>query len=326
MNNNAAIKAWEEGIGVMFDIRPLTTDRSPFRAKVDAFMLGELALGIAQASSQQFDRARNRLARDGIDHILLQFYVAGHCGRRDTQRARQTQPGDLLLCDLAQPLATSASDFTNLTLVVPRRLLTPLLPSLDDRHLNIFNGGQPIIALLRKHLQALHESATHLSTGQAQSLITPTLQLVAAAIQGAVTDTVQAGVEHSIAAVITQYVDAHLHIQKLDAAQVAAQFGISLRKLHYLFEARGGFANYVQKRRLERCRDMLSKAEFAHLSLARIAEYHGFVHMETFSRAFRRQFGITARALRALSLEGTPNPMPQMMEGSAWSAWIAGMK
>ncbi|BBB70198.1 hypothetical protein UNDYM_5945 (plasmid) [Undibacterium sp. YM2] len=152
------------------------------------------------------------------------------------------------------------------------------------------------------------------------------MQLASAAIQGAITESVQAGVVQSLTAAIAEHLDAHLHIRNLNAEQIAAQFGISLRKLHYLFESRGGFANYVQKRRLERCREMLSKAEFAHLSLARIAEYYGFSHMETFSRAFRRQFGLTARALRALSLEGSHVPGNRLAQGSAWSSWIAGMK
>ena len=321
-----AEQTWREAIGVIFDTRQASNAGEVLLAKVDAYMFSELALGLVHSCAQQFDRSRARLGRDGLDHFLLQFYVGGHCGRRDTQSGQCTQPGDLLICDLAQPLATMTSDFSNLTLVVPRRLLTPLAPSLDARHMNIINGALPMTELLRKHLQALHHSAPQLSKAQAQTLIAPTLQLAAAAILGAVHEPMQAGVEQTLAAAMARHAESQLHRSDLSAQQVAAHFGVSVRKLHYLFEARGGFAAYVQKRRLERCREMLTNPEFTQLSLASIAERHGFSHMESFSRAFRRQFGITARSMRALSLEGAALPTHKWSHCSTWSHWIAEMK
>lgn len=321
-----AEQAWREAVGVMFDTRPSSNTGQVLHAKVEAHMFGELALGVSNAYAQQFDRSRVRIGRDGLDHFLLQFYVDGHCGRRDTQKSRSTQPGDLLICDLAQPLATATSSFRNLTLVVPRRLLTPLIPSLEERHLNIISDARPMTGLLRKHLQALHQSAPHLCQSQAHALIAPTLQLAAAAIQDAVHESTQAGVEQTLAAAMARHAQAQLHRSDLSAQQVAAHFGISVRKLCYLFESRGGFSNYVQKLRLERCRVMLTDPEFKHLSLANIAERHGFSRMESFSRAFRRQFGISARSMRALGLAGAALPLRNARHGSAWPHWISEMR
>ncbi|PSJ60814.1 hypothetical protein [Pseudaminobacter soli (ex Li et al. 2025)] len=136
----AAISAWQESVSVMFDVRPRQTSDDAFHARVEAFMVGQLALGACSSNAQSFDRSRRRIERDDLDHIVLQFYMRGSCGRRDGSADEKTNPGDLWISDLAMPLATGVTDFDNVNLVVPRRLLAPQLKMPEGHHMSILPG------------------------------------------------------------------------------------------------------------------------------------------------------------------------------------------
>ncbi len=157
-----ATTAWQESVGVMFDTRLRNAPDSGFRAHVEGFQFGDLLLGSCHSVAQTFDRSPRRIKRDNLDHLLLQFYTEGTCGRRDGGLDARTQPGDLWISDLAQPQATAASDFTNLNLIVPRRLLAPLLRAPDEHNLRMVPGGSPLVRLLHTHLAALFQSAPQL--------------------------------------------------------------------------------------------------------------------------------------------------------------------
>jgi AraC-like DNA-binding protein len=321
-----AVEAWRQSIDVVFDVRLQDEANDTFHAEVDMFLFGEVCVGVASGVAQRFDRSRNKIARDLSDYYMLQFYVEGSCGVRGEGSERQTRPGDLFIVDAAQPLATATSDFGNLNLIVPRRLFAPLLRAPDEHSMRVLRGNLPLVALFRDHLNAVYRRAGDLSVEQAQGLIQPTLDLAACAINNAVTDEKAASVNVVLFAAIRRYIDDNIHDPKLSADKVAAAFGISRRKLYYLFECTGGFAAWVQEVRLRRCHSALIAPCNRGKSIAEIAEEHGFTSPVTFSRAFRRVIGMTAREIRALAARGEA-PMPSSNQPSVdWARWIANMR
>lgn len=323
MTPAAAERAWADNIGVMFDIRFRNAPGDGPRPQAGGFVFGDLIVGTSGAASQSFDRSRYRTARDGLSHYMLQFYTEGSCGARDAAGSEWTRPGDLLIVDLAQPLATAASDFSNLNLIVPRRMLAPLLRQPDAHGLSIVRRENPLTAVLLNHLRCLHLQAPQLTTGEAGLLIRPTLELAAAALNGSVDEATQGGVRQGLFTLICRHVDAHLFDAALTAETVAQQFGISTRKLYYLFEGIGGFSLHVQEQRLRRARAALLEPGNDGRTIADIAGAHGFRHRSTFVTAFRRQFGMTPRELRQLGRgQHVGSDDPRRAE---WARWIAGM-
>ena len=324
MTPEAAQRAWVENIGVMFDIRHRNEPAAGPKPSAGGFVFGDMLVGSSRAAAQSFDRSRYRTARDGLSHYLLQFYTEGSCGPRDAAGSEWTRPGDLLIVDLAQPLTTAASDFSNLNLVVPRRMLAPLLRQPDEHSLSIVRRENPLTAVLLNHLRSLHAQAPQLTTGEAGLLIRPTLELAAAALNGSVDEATQDGARLGLFTLICRHVDAHLFDDGLSAETVAHRFGISTRKLYYLFEEIGGFALHVQEQRLRRARAALLEPANDGRTIADIAGDHGFLHRSTFVTAFRRQFGMSPRELRQLGRSqhagGGDNP-----RRAEWTRWIAGM-
>jgi AraC-like DNA-binding protein len=97
-----------------------------------------------------------------------------------------------------------------------------------------------------------------------------------------------------------QYVQQQLSDPALDPHRAAVALGMSVRQLHALFATTGdSFSKYVQRRRLEACRDALAGPMGQSRSITDIAYAWGFNSLATFYRAFQREFGMAPGDLRA---------------------------
>ena len=93
------------------------------------------------------------------------------------------------------------------------------------------------------------------------------------------------------------YIESHLgeEVTAEDAARAAA---MSVRSLHQYFPALTGYriGEYVRKRRLSEAADELLDAE---VTILDIALSWGYQTHESFTRAFRREYGVPPRGFRA---------------------------
>lgn len=90
----------------------------------------------------------------------------------------------------------------------------------------------------------------------------------------------------------------------LTPAAIAAQLGISLRQLYRAFSDSESPAARIRRSRLERAADILAKRTGPG-EVERVAVECGFVSAEYFSRAFRREFGLSPRAYRSANRDST---------------------
>jgi AraC-like DNA-binding protein len=84
----------------------------------------------------------------------------------------------------------------------------------------------------------------------------------------------------------------------LTPAVIAAQLNISLRQLYRSFNGTESPAARIRRRRLERAAEILA-ARSGPGHVERVAVECGFASAEYFSRAFRREFGLSPRAYRS---------------------------
>ena len=101
---------------------------------------------------------------------------------------------------------------------------------------------------------------------------------------------------------VRQRTDAIIYEQATDAnltpATIAAQLNISLRQLYRAFNGLESPAARIRRRRLERAAEILA-ARGGPGHVERVAVECGFSSAEYFSRAFRREFGLSPRAYRS---------------------------
>lgn len=296
-------RAWQESIAVLYDISP---DRhnpaSGFVSTIDAFHLGSMAFGSAASGRQSFERSRLRVARDGIDHYLIQAYLEGRTGIAMGRTETVAGPGDIVILDSAEPLSSWTEDFHNLTLVVPRAMLAPRLAVDGGHHGRVVPGSDPLAILLRAHMRELFATAPALSPARAELLGRPTLELVAALMNGTAEGAAEAAgaVQSVTLARIRRHIDDNLRKPGLSADGILRDLGLSRARLYRIFEPLGGVATYIRKRRLRRCLKDLADPAQRHRRISDIAWDWGFADQASFSRAFRAEFGTTPREARGL--------------------------
>src|SRR3546814_949515 len=70
--------AWKESIACIFDVDADPEDRDgDFFAAIDASMYGPLMLARTTSRAQHWERSAATIARDGMDHYMIQYYETG---------------------------------------------------------------------------------------------------------------------------------------------------------------------------------------------------------------------------------------------------------
>lgn len=295
-----AFALWQEQLDHLADAR-LTGEPEEFQVCAEAVVLDRVVLGRVQNTGFSYDRSRFRIARDGIDHYMLQFYRNGRIICRKSGAGEAIKPGDITLADMANPETVHITDLDVLSLTAPRALLGPLLAQPEAGGIRHFSGDSVLVKLLYEHVHALYAQTPRITARQAEALTPSLLQMTAAAVNGEVRDETRGGAASALAQAIRRYVAAHANTSDLSPETIAARHGISQRKLSYLFEPDGGVATYVQGERLRRARLALMDPSQRGRTIAEIAEAHRFAHRTSFIRAFQRVYGLTPSQQRALS-------------------------
>ena len=315
--------AWNEAIGVIFDSRSRKSVEEGFFAHVDAAFMGDVALGRLTGTAQDFDRSRYKIARDGMDGYLLQFYLNGRSASRGGSNSEVASEGDLYVIDMAQPLSTATTDHDQISFVVPRRLMAPRLECADAAHMRVIPAGQPLVALFRESLKSFYGQLDNMTLREAEVAIPPLLDLAAAAINGHADERAATGVNLASFVGLRRHVEDNLLDPDLSLDGLLAAFGLSRRKAYRLFEPVGGFATYVNRRRLRRALQALRSPDWRHVSIADIGSAHCFSSAENFSRAFRREYGLSPREARHLADTGRSLPdVAWKLSEMGWAQWI----
>ena len=294
--------AWHNLISAVFEPGPPDgRTRQDLTAEASSVHFGQLLLVHAKADAQHFRRTRRLIAREGLDHYMIQVYRAGVCDGTYGETQNTVRPGDVKVIDLAQPFSTFNTDFDNTTLTIPRAALAPLLDRPDRLHGTVLPGNSPLGSVLGAHIHALSGAAGHLTPEEGGVLAAGSIRLVAACL-GASQRAQEETNPFRAAAVgqaVRDYIDENITAPALGPDMLIRQFSLSRATLYRLFMDDGGVAAYIQNRRLRRCFLMIADPRQSALRIGEIAYEHGFTSDSVFSRAFRRAFGMTPSEARA---------------------------
>lgn len=320
---NARIGVWRETAASVWEISAITD--ATFFAEVDAYHAGDLMFGSVVSCAQKTQRNAALIGVDSLDYFLMQFYMDGSRVARTRRGEQVFANGDMLMVDMSQPIETESTAYRTVDLVLPRRVLEPLLIDPDAHAGQRLMAQDPLTSLFRSHLMALYQQAPYMTEAQAFATQGATLALAAAALNGTIDPEHAASVRAAAWLPVRRYIEDNLQDLRLTAEQTAMEFNISRATLYRMLERRGGFVNYVRSRRLHRCRDDLIAPDKVHMSIAEIAETWGFMNASAFSAAFKSLFDMTPREFRHVA-RGRVRRMNSHGSESDWSRWLAAMR
>ncbi|MBJ6764569.1 helix-turn-helix domain-containing protein [Myxococcaceae bacterium JPH2] len=229
--------------------------------------------------------------------------------------------------ELGHPLSLPAVPLMGTCIILPRDVMTRLLPDADSQHGRWIVGG--MARLFSEHVRSLLCSVPELTIHDAPQFARATQQMVAACL-ATMHDSLAAARPQLHAALATQarrYIEKNLMAPDLSAQRLGAALGLSRSVLYQLFESAHGVARSIQGRRLERTHAVLCDPT-EHRRIADIADEHGLPNEAHFSRAFRRRFGCSAKDVRGARvgrlLQGSAR-VPTPCAGSAhlgFAGWV----
>jgi AraC-like DNA-binding protein len=189
-----------------------------------------------------------------------------------------------------------------MAVMAPLRTLCPLTVSVEDRAGHHIPSNTEALRLLAGYVYLLRREPSFSDRKLIAHVITHIHDLMALAL-GATRDGTELALGRGVRAArlkaIQAYICENLATQGLSVQSVAAQYGLSLRYIHMLFEGDGTtFSTFVREQRLLQARIMLISPRYAGRSISSIAFAVGFGDLSHFNRSFRGRFGASPTEVR----------------------------
>lgn len=303
LDGRAAFEAYCEAVEPVFGCaQPAGEDPEHFQCDVAAWHLGTLMIGRFAATALSFERSEMIAAASGMDHILVQLYVTGGFVGRADHYPMRVEPGDLCLFDMSGTLRTDARAFGNISMMVPRAYFAAAFSDVGALNGYVLRGGEPRTSLVADYLRALVQRLPRLGKAEAEAAARAVVTLLVTILQQPSQLTDRPALERpaSLLLAITRYVGEHLDDRALSAAALVGRFALSRATLYRLFEPLGGVSDYIRRRRLIGAAIEITGTAGGG-KIADIAYRWGFESEGSFSRAFKRRFGLTPAAARELN-------------------------
>jgi AraC-like DNA-binding protein len=198
-------------------------------------------------------------------------------------------------------------------------LLVPLLAAPDAAHGLRLAASVPYTRLLCDYLWSVWGNAPRCTEREGDAAAYSLLLLLAGGLGQAkeADETVSNAARAVRLDVIKRYIETQLESAELNAHDLVRRFGLSRASLYRLFEPEGGFVSYVRSRRLHRAARLLASPACRRLRILDIALESHYGSEASFSRSFRREFGLSPAELRA-SIDAHGIARPAAVQPLEW--------
>lgn len=296
--------AWRGWFDSVFDLA-IDDPKQGFAATSETWNFGCLGLSRVRGPQLHATRTVHLLRRNPIDHwniIVGHTRTLGEAGRLHAIDVPAHTP---FVVSLGREFASHRGEDERFQLYLPRDTFPDVTAALEGAQGRLLDDAMG--KLLAEFLVLLVRSASAFADTDLEGLQT--------AVRGMMLACVSPSADHSIIGaaplaatrkeVVRRIVDLNLKSNALGLDFLCREAGMSRSQLYRLFEGEGGVANYIQRRRLKRCFTELLNNDTGR-SVATIAEELGFPDPSSFSRSFRREFGLAPRDVMQKRLSGAP--------------------
>lgn len=271
------------------------------RAAMAANRLGALRMRRVVGGDHVYVRGDRELRRGDPDTLQIGMPRGGGSILVQDGREAVLSPGDMVLYDSARPFTLVMEDrFNWQVFLLPKTKLRRSDAELRTLTAIPMTGASGITGVVYQFLSRLASEIDQLEIDPtADALGESAADLIATLIQS------QFGLPWGVSdpnAVLREQVRAfivrHHADSGLDPGGIALAHGISVRRLHQVFEQDTSIMDTVRRERLAAIRRDLSDPRLVHRSIGQIASAHGLRNPTVFARVFRAEFGVTARTYR----------------------------
>jgi len=307
LSHKDRFETWQQSIGVLFDVSldKNQSDRS-FDASLTTFNLNSLLIAHCVSRKQAFERSALKVSHDALDHYLIQIFLRGQVNYDNHGKQLIARPGDVWVNDLTTDYSSYISDYENLTLVVPRDLISKNLLHPDSQGQRVIQGHQPLARLFKQMMFGLYEMAPQMTLQEGSLSISPLLRMTEGLLNSHQNslpeDCDRMTIDQAMLTGLKRFIHANLQNPSLNPDYIVQHMGVSRSGLYRLFEPFGGVAAYIRNYRLKKTVRELVDPTMKTKRIYEIAHAWGFTREGDFSRAFRRAYGLTPKEVRNLGV------------------------
>jgi AraC-like DNA-binding protein len=292
------VEVWKTRMASLVDVAP-PDGYSPaqgFEVEYLTCNMADVVFTSGRFAAQTFARAAAPSQGAPVDIWWLFRVRAGEARFETGERRMRAGPGAMFLISLDDDFRGSITNYDGLVLALPRRSFAGVADQLSEVS-NILLSGN-LIELLTDYLDRLEARLVLMSPEELRQAGRATAQMIAACIQLSSDRLEQArgAIESVLFERARLYIQAHLGDFDLTPDRIAQKLKISRSNLYRAFESVGGVAGYIMRKRLH--------AAYAELvgspdrRVQEVAYRYGFKLASDFTRAFRREFGVSPREMR----------------------------
>ncbi len=296
--------ACRELLASMFDLdTPLIDQRADYTMEFALYDYGPIKLGKCWATTAPSIMVRDgqTIGRSGVDHFHIQYYRGQDFTLTVNGVEQVVEAGDICMLDLARPATLRAERIDNLSAIVERGLLAPLLADVDDVHGLVLSRESEAGIAVREHLEDLWRQAPDLTRTQGLELSRSTAALLAAVIRANSQSRAEsrAALRKSQFRAICRRIDRRISDPDLGPDMLARDFHVTRPTLYRMFAPHGGIGRYILGCRLSGVFRDLCHPSVAHDKIDAILRRWGFANHTAAGRAFRDAYGMTPSQCRA---------------------------
>jgi AraC-like DNA-binding protein len=298
------LEAWRNWYGAIFEATSAGPQDEGFAAANSNWILNGVTFSRVSSPPTRVDRTRYLLHRNHVDHWA--FTLSKHA-TNDVEvhgASLAVPPGVPYLLSLGEEMHIGrGQQDERIQLLLARdsfQAIAPLLDAARGMALNTFQGR-----LLADYILLLERNLPNLTPEDGSRLPSAIQAMVGACVAPSVDRLAAAGrqIDLTLMERVRRAVRRNLRSPSLGPDKLCREAATSRSQLYRLLEDEGGVARYIQRRRLSESFAILCDSS-NNFSIAAIAETLCFADASNFSRAFRREFGMSPSEVRAASLAG----------------------
>jgi AraC-like DNA-binding protein len=308
-------QAWSEWFQPVFDVYPEDTGQAGFGAQYLVWQLGRITMTRVSAPASRTVRKSSHLRGSPIDHWVVTYCRDGTTVLSTDNGQLDARAGVPFVWSLGQLSDSHRTVADRLQLYLPRDSFPEIGPTLDRAVGSM--QDTPLGRLLGDYMLLLEHELSNLSLEDAGRLENTVDGMLRACLAPSADRAALAERQINLTLMerVRQAVGRHLRSPSLGPDKLCREAATSRSQLYRLLEGEGGVAHYIQRRRLSESFAILCDTS-NNISIGAIAEILCFADASSFSRAFRREFGMTPSDVRGASRAGlAPVPTPTGSSG-----------
>lgn len=303
------LDAWRAWYDTIFDVTPNQASNDDFVAANSTWTVPGLTLSRVASPANTVSRTKSLIRHNPADHWSLTLSKDSVSDVTTRGRSFEVASKTPFIVSLGEEIAIERrQEDTRVQLLLARDSFQAIAPVVDAATgMALNSAGARMLAdyilLLEQNVPTLETDAGSRMSNAVQAMLLACLAPTADR-QLAARDQIKLTLMQRVREAVRR----NLRSPSLGPAKLCREAATSRSQLYRLLEDEGGVARYIQRRRLSESFAMLCDAQ-NNLPIIQVADMLCFSDASAFSRAFRREFGMSPTDVREAACAGLP-PTP----------------